>query len=86
MKGLYQKYTITKTSGKELDPDFEAIVLRIDGGRYLEASLAGVRAFAEAVRRENNILADDIEKRLQELAVEDTILEIKDTPLGNFFG
>ena len=67
MKGLYQKYIIKKTSGKELDPNFEAIVLRIDGGRYLDACRAGVDAFAEAVRDHNSLLADDIQKRLQAL-------------------
>ena len=67
MKGLYQKYIIKKTSGKPLDPNFEAIVLRIDGGQYLSACRVGVLAFAKAVRKDNPILADDLQKRLQVL-------------------
>ena len=67
MKGLYQKYYIEKASGKVLDPNFEAIVLRIDGGQYLDACRVGVLAFAEAVKKENPILAYDICKRIKEL-------------------
>jgi hypothetical protein len=66
-KGLYQKYFITKTNGKPLDPFFYAIVLRIDGGRYLDACRVGARAFAEAVREHNSVLADDIQRKLYEL-------------------
>lgn len=67
MKGLYQKYIIQKANGKSLAPNFEAIVLRIDDGRYVYACRAGVAAFAEAVREHNPILADDIQQRLIEL-------------------
>lgn len=67
MKGLYGKYIITKASGKPLNPDFYAIVLRIDGGRYLHACRAGVAAFAEAVREQNPILAEDLQAKLQYL-------------------
>jgi len=67
MKGLWNKYKIEKTSGKLLDPNFEAIVLRIDGGQYLHACRAGVAAFAEAVESQNPRLASDIKKRLAEL-------------------
>ena len=67
MKGLYNKYIVTKTNGKPLDPNFYAVVLRIDGGQYLSACRAGVAAFAEAVRGENPILADDLQEKLREL-------------------
>ena len=67
MKGLYDKYIIQKASGKPLEPSFYAIVLRIDGGRYLDACRAGVTAFAESVRGENPLLADDIQAKLREL-------------------
>jgi len=67
MKGLYDKYIIQKASGKPLEPSFYALVLRIDGGRYLNACRAGVAAFAEAVRGDNPILADDIQCKLKEL-------------------
>ena len=69
MKGLYEKYIIAKASGKPLNDGFYAIVLRIDGGRYLKACRAGVRAFADAVREENHILAEDLDLKLLELAV-----------------
>ena len=66
-KGLYQKYIITKTSGKPLADGFEAIVLRIDGGRYLKACRAGAQAFADAVREDNPLLASDLDDKLQKL-------------------
>lgn len=66
-RGLYEKYTITKASGKPLNPEFYAIVLRLDGGRYVHACRAGVAAFAEAVRPHNVLLADDIVAKLAEL-------------------
>ena len=67
MKGLYNKYIVTKTNKKPLDPNFYAVVLRIDGGQYLSACRAGAAAFAEAVRGENPILADDLQEKLREL-------------------
>ena len=69
-KGLWGKYIISKTSGKPLDPNFYAIVLRIDGGRYLKACRAGVEAFAYTVREENPRLANDIEEKLFELSLD----------------
>ncbi len=67
MKGLYHKYNIEKASGNPIDSNFEVIVLRIDGGKYLNACRAGAAAFAEAVREHNPLLADDIMVRLMEL-------------------
>ena len=64
-KGLYNKYIVTKANGKPLAPTFHAIVLRIDGGRYLHACRAGVAAFAEAVREHNPVLADDVQEKLK---------------------
>ncbi len=62
MKGLYQKYIISKASGEPLAEGFEAIVLRIDGGQYVGACRTGVLAFAEAVRDENPLLSNDIQQ------------------------
>lgn len=84
MKGLWDKYIISKSSGKPLDDNFYAIVLRIDGGRYLKACRAGVQAFADAVREENPILARDIDHKLNELAVEAILEKVKDAPKGSF--
>jgi len=70
-RGLYQKYIIAKESGKPLDPNFEAIVLRIDGGRYVDACRVGVAAFADAVREHNPVLSNDINRRLHELMTAD---------------
>ena len=69
-KGLYQKYIVTKTSGKPLDPNFECIVLRIDSGKYVDACRVGIAAFAESVRTLNKTLARDIRRRLLELSEE----------------
>jgi hypothetical protein len=69
-KGLYNKYIVTKTSGKPLNPNFECLVLRIDGGQYMNACRVGVAAFAEAVRPLNRTLARDIRRRLLELSGE----------------
>ena len=85
MKGLYQKYIISKASGKPLNPEFYAIVLRIDGGRYLKACRVGVRAFADAVREENPTLANDIEGKLQDLAVDELSKRVEKMPNGSFF-
>jgi len=63
-KRLWDKYIITKSSGKPLADGFYAIVLRIDGGRYVGACRAGALAFAEAVRDENPQLADDIQNKV----------------------
>ena len=83
-KGLYQKYIITKTSGKPLDPNFYAIVLRVDGGRYLKACRAGAKAFADAVREENPLLADDLYSKLQDLAVDDLVRKGSKHKKGSF--
>ncbi len=63
-KGLYQKYIVTKANGKPLDPNFHAIVLRIDGGQYVEACRMGASAFAKAVEPLNKTLAFDIQMEL----------------------
>lgn len=60
MKGLYQKYIVTKTSGKPLVDGFQAIVLRVDGGQYVEACRDGAKAFAESVKEANPKLCEDI--------------------------
>ena len=71
MRGLYNKYIITKTSGKPLAPGFYAIVLRIDGGQYVEACREGVRAFADAVEKHNSELAFDLHLKLLETVVKE---------------
>lgn len=67
MKGLYDKYIIQKANGHPLADGFYAIVLRIDGGRYVKACRAGVKAFADAILDENPKLAIDIQRKLAEL-------------------
>ena len=66
MKGLYDKYIVTKVSGKPVDPNARFIVLRVDGGQYVNACRAGVAAFAEAVREKNPILAKDLQDMLRD--------------------
>ena len=85
MKGLWDKYIISKSSGKPLDENFYAIVLRIDGGRYLKACRAGVQAFADAVREENPMLARDIDHKLNEVKAIDIMDKIKNEPRESFF-
>lgn len=60
MKGLWNKYMVTKTSGKPLAIGFDVIVLRIDDGQYVDACREGVKAFADAVKDDNPVLAHDI--------------------------
>lgn len=64
-KGLYNKYIVTKTSGKPIPPEAKFIVLRVDAGQYLHACRVGVAAFAEAVRGDNPILAEDLQELLK---------------------
>ncbi len=71
MKGLYNKYIITKANGKPLAEGFYAIVLRIDGGQYVDACRMGVKAFAEAVKSYNPDLAFDIEMKLLDYMVKE---------------
>ena len=64
MKGLWNKYIIQESSGKPLADGFYAIVLRIDGGQYVDACRMGVKAFAAEVKPLNPDLAFDIEMKL----------------------
>ena len=66
-KGLYQKYIVNKANGNPLAEGFYAIVLRIDGGLYVDACRKGIYAFAEAVRWDNPKLADDLLLKIAEL-------------------
>ena len=88
MKGLYQKYIITKTSGKPLAEGWEGIVLRIDGGRYVDACRAGVKAFAEAVKADNPDLCFDIGMKLLEYHEAEKLQRVIDKaeklPKGSF--
>ena len=73
MKGLWDKYIISKSSGKPLAEGFYAIVLRIDGGQYVDACRAGVQAFADAVEKLNPLLHDDIETKLWEYGMREDV-------------
>ncbi len=71
MKGLYQKYIVTKTSGDPVDLDAQYIILRIDSGEYVDACRIGVRAFAEAVEPFNHELSWDLQMELLGLVRKD---------------
>jgi len=71
MKGLYNKYIISKANGKPLADGFYSIVLRIDGGQYVDACRQGVKAFAEAVKPLNPDLSFDLNLKLLELVNKD---------------
>jgi hypothetical protein len=66
-RGLYQKYVIARADGKPLDPNFYAIVLRIDGGRHVDACRDGALAFASAIRSYNEQLSQDIYRKVYDL-------------------
>ena len=70
-QGLYQKYVVTKASGKPIPPEAEFIVLRIDDGRYVGACRAGVAAFAARVRVDNPTLSNDLFARLKAYEIRD---------------
>jgi len=78
MKGLYDKYIVSKANGHPLADGFYAIVLRIDGGQYVNACRAGAGAFARAVEPLNPELAFDIDMKLLEYAVKNKVLEGKE--------
>ena len=75
MKGLWNKYIITKSSGKPLAEGFYAVVLRVDGGQYVDACRKGALAFAEAVRDENPLLSNDIQFMITEYEKSDAKFE-----------
>lgn len=77
MKGLWNKYIITKSSGKPLADGFYAIVLRIDGGQYVDACRVGVKAFAEAVKPINPELSFDIGLKLLDYHLKEVTEEVK---------
>jgi len=55
--GLRQKYNITKTSGEPVDDGAVYFVLRVDEDPHARKAL---RAYAESVAVENEVLAHDL--------------------------
>jgi hypothetical protein len=55
--GLRHKYNITKTSGEPIDNDAVYFVLRVDEDPHARKAL---RAYAESVALENDVLANDL--------------------------
>ncbi len=66
-KGLYNKYIVTKASGKAIPPEAQFIVLRIDSGQYVDACREGAKQFGVKVYQDNPTLAMDIWNRIAEL-------------------
>lgn len=60
--GWKDKYIISKTSGKPVDPKARYFVLRYDQDPHARVALA---AYAESVQRDNSLLAGDVRKRLR---------------------
>ena len=58
--GLYRKYTIRKANGSPVDQNAEYIVLRVDGGEYVEECRHAVAAFAYSMSTKNLVLSRDI--------------------------
>lgn len=65
--GLYNRYTISKKSGKAIDPRAEYFVLRLDehgdDQKHIEACRIAIRAYAHAIDNHIPKLADDLLKR-----------------------
>ena len=61
--GLRQKYIITKTSGKPVDPKAKYFVLRYDEDPHARAA---IKAYIRSIRRENPELARDLKVELIE--------------------
>lgn len=62
MKGLYQKYSISRTDGSPMDPNSDYFVLRVDKDSHARKAL---RVYAENIKDENPILSRDIFKMLR---------------------
>jgi len=66
-EGIINKYQITRTDGKELHPNFEAFVLRLDENgsdkNHLRACKIAVNAYAEAIKDHLPVLAEDIKNK-----------------------
>ena len=64
MKGLYNKYHITKADGSSCDPEAEYFILRLDSNckdkEHLKASLKAIEAYAESIQDVNPVLAKDL--------------------------
>lgn len=65
-QGLLRKYIITRADGGQLDPAFEAFVLRLDSGgdpKHVEACRKAIMAYAMAIQSHLPALALDIFNR-----------------------
>jgi hypothetical protein len=65
-QGLLRKYIITRADGGQLDPAFEAFVLRLDNGgdpKHVEACRKAIMAYAMAIQSHLPTLALDIFNR-----------------------
>lgn len=65
-QGLLRKYIITRADGGQLDPAFEAFVLRLDDGgdpQHVEACRKAIMAYAMAIQSHLPALALDIFNR-----------------------
>ena len=57
MKGLYNKYTITKTDGTPVDPNADYFVLRLDTDKFARSAM---RFYAMAIQQDNPTLSKEI--------------------------
>ena len=60
--GLENKYVISKSNGKPTNPNADYFVLRLDKDPYARIALI---AYANAVRKYNKQLADDLDAKLE---------------------
>jgi hypothetical protein len=67
MEGLYNKYSVSKTDGSEIDPSAEYFVLRIDehceDKKHLDACKKALLTYAESIKGHIPKLSEDLIKR-----------------------
>ncbi len=67
-KGIYGKYVLGKADGSAIDPEACYFILRLDTDPAARRAMA---QYARSIRRENETLANDIEKCIRELEAPD---------------
>ena len=65
--GLYRKYNISRTDGKELDPKAEFFILRLDehgfNHNHINACRKAILAYADEIAVRNPKMAKDLYER-----------------------
>jgi hypothetical protein len=66
-KGLYHKYDIRKTNGKEIDENSEYFVLRLDENghdpKHIAACRKAILTYAEEIKDHLPVLSEELKER-----------------------